>query len=104
MVNSYGQLEDEDLEGSNLGDEYPSEDDLPPGQGDREAALRRTGLVTTSEEEGDDGEGDDEEEQGDDEQRSPPRAPSHYSSQGDHTETGPFPVVPLGKVPGPSIS
>ena len=104
MVNSCSQLEDDDLEGCHMGDKYPSEDDLPPGQGDKEAALRRTGLVTSSEDEGDGGDGDDEEVHSDEEQRSPPRAPSHHSSQGYCTEVGPFSLVPLGTVPGPSIS
>ena len=104
MVNSHSQLEDDDLEGSHLGDDYPSEDDLPPGQGDREVALQKTGLVTTSDEDDDSGDGDGDDNQGVDEQRSPPRAPSHHSSQDYRTEAGPPPGVPLGTVPGPSTS
>ena len=59
--------------------------------------------MTTSQEEGN-SDGDEGEAQGEDEQVSPPRAPSHHSAQGFRTEKGPFPLVPLGTVPGPSTS
>ena len=39
MVNVYSQLEDDDLEGSNIGDS-PSESELEPGQRTREEVLR----------------------------------------------------------------
>ena len=68
MVNTHGQLEDDHLEGSGVGDS-PSESELDPAQRSREDILQRAGLVITSDEEGDD-EGD-EENPGEDEQGSP---------------------------------
>ena len=99
MVNSRGQLEDDNLEGSQYEGDSLSEYDLPPGQREREDTLRRAGLMTTSEDEY-----DLENAQGEDEQGSPPRASDRQASQGDRTETGPLPGVPLGAVPGPSTS
>ena len=101
MVNVYNQLEDDDLEGSNIGD-TPSESELEPAQRSRDEVLRRAGLLS-SDEEGDD-EGD-EENPGEDEQVSPTRVSIHPSiPQVGHAEAGPSPNVPLGTVPGPSTS
>ena len=74
MVNAHCQLEDDDLEGSNIGDS-PSESKLEPAQRSRDKVLWRAGLLSTSDKEGDD-EGD-EENPGEDEQGSPARVSSH---------------------------
>ena len=98
MVNEFGQLEDSDLEGSQVGD-GASESELDPAQGSRDRTLRDAGLETSSD--------DDEEGEGDegDERDSPPRLSGYQRSQHTgHAETGPFPMVPLGTIPGPSTS
>ena len=98
MVNEFSQLEEGDLEGSQVGD-IASESELELAQRSKEKTLGDAGLQTSSD--------DDEEEEGaeEDEHDSPPGPSGHQRSQ--HSgcaETGPYPVVPFGTVPGPSTS
>ena len=76
MVNSNGQLEEDDLMGSQIGDSL-SEFDLPPGQREREDALQRASLLTTSDEEENSGDKTPDE----DEQHSPPGGSGHHNFQ-----------------------